>query len=68
MHRSKELTAVLAEIRLMGGQIDRVKRCKHWIVYWRLDERKMVQAVANSGCSTGQRKAVARVRRLARAS
>jgi hypothetical protein len=66
--QSEELTAVLAEIRSMGGQIDRVKRCKHWIVYWSLDEKKLVQTVAVSGCAVGQRSAVARVRRLARAS
>jgi hypothetical protein len=67
MHRqSEELTAVLTEIRSMGGEIDRVRRCKHWIVYWRFGGTKLVQTVAVSGSRGGLLSAVGRVRRLAR--
>jgi hypothetical protein len=66
--QSEELTAVLAEIRSMGGEIDRIKHGRHWMVYWRFGERKFAQTVAISGCRVGLLEAVTRVRRSARAS
>jgi hypothetical protein len=64
----RHIEAVLEAIRAVGGEIDRIEKRKHWIVYWRIHGTKqMAVASCTSRSSSGLLNAVSVVRRLARA-
>jgi thymidylate synthase len=65
----QHVDAVLEAIRDVGGVIDRIEQRRHWIIYWRIRETKlMAVAPCTSRSASGLRNAVGNVRRSARAA
>ena len=64
--RSQRLDAICDEIRLVGGVVERVEIRNHVFVYWRLDDRKLINVSPSSSVSGHAIRSRADIRRQAR--
>ena len=67
MRRNDHLETALREIDIAGGSIDRIEHRKHVMIYWRLDDRKLIYCVPATSCSVrGTWNIIGDIRRYAR--
>ena len=68
MQRNEHLEATLRENKLVGGTVDRHEPPKHWVIYWSINDHKLIQVSPKTSRSTsGIRNTVSEIRRQARA-
>jgi hypothetical protein len=50
--RNEHISAIVEEIRLVGGSVDRIERRNHHFIYWTLGDRRLIQVLSMNGRHT----------------